>query len=254
MYGDDVTSDVFPDKRYVAPHQMVPAALGKVHDQILHSAMPQLPLFWSEYNATYANQQPITDSTYMGPWLADNIRQCDGLVQEMSYWTFSDVFEEEGIVKTPFYGGYGLIAERGIPKPAFLAFALLHTLGDTRLPMPATVKDMLVTRRADGTLVLAAWNMAEPPGSSVPEKTITIALPGEPATATATMRRVDGAHGDTLSAWKGMGSPMYPSEAQIAALKKVGTLSAPESVAVSGGQMMLKIPSSGLAVVEVKPY
>ncbi len=254
VYGDDVTSDVFPDKRYVAPHQMVPAALGKVHDQILHSAMPQLPLFWSEYNATYANQQPITDSTYMGPWLADNIRQCDGLVQEMSYWTFSDVFEEEGIVKTPFYGGYGLIAERGIPKPAFLAFALLHTLGDTRLPMPATIKDMLVTRRADGTLVLAAWNMAEPPGSSVSEKTITIALPGEPATATATIRRVDGAHGDTLSAWKRMGSPMYPSEAQIAALKKVGTLSAPESVAVSGGQMMLKIPSSGLAVVEVKPY
>ena len=65
----------------------------------------------------------------MGPWLADTIRQCDGLVDEMSYWTFSDVFEEQGVVKQPFYGGYGLIAAGGIPKPAFSVFKMLHQLG-----------------------------------------------------------------------------------------------------------------------------
>ncbi len=42
--------------------------------------------------------------------LANNIRLRDGLTSMMSYWTFSDVFEEQGAVKTPFYGGYGLIA------------------------------------------------------------------------------------------------------------------------------------------------
>ncbi len=251
VYGNDVSMDVFHDQRPVPPHQMVAAAVAKVHEQIEHSAMPRLPLIWSEFNATYANEQAITDSTYMGPWMADTIRQCDGLVQSMSYWSFSDVFEEQGVVKTPFYGGYGLIAERDIPKPALLVFSLLHTLGDTRLPTQA--KDMLVTRRADGTLVFAAWNMAEPPGSSVPEKTITITLAGEAANATASVRRVDGAHGDTLSAWKQMGSPMYPSQLQIASLRKVGTLGAPEPVAVTGGKLTLVIPSSGLAVVEVKP-
>src|SRR2546423_3707632 len=55
-------------------------------------------------------------SPYMGPWLAETVRQCDGLVQDMSYWTFSDVFEEGGVVKTPFYGGFGLLAAGGIPK------------------------------------------------------------------------------------------------------------------------------------------
>ena len=61
---------------------------------------------------------------YMGPWLADHhhAARCDGLVDSMSYWTFSDVFEEQGVVKTPFYGGYGLVAVDGIPKPAFNAF------------------------------------------------------------------------------------------------------------------------------------
>ena len=53
----------------------------------------------------------------------------------MSYWTFSDVFEEQGVVKTPFYGGFGLIAERGIPKPAFRVFELLHELGDQRIAL-----------------------------------------------------------------------------------------------------------------------
>ncbi len=251
VYGDDVSHDVFGDNRPVAGHQMVSAGIAKVHNQIQHSAMPQLPLIWSEFNASYANHQPITDSIYMGPWMADTIRQCDGEVQMMSYWTFSDVFEEQGPVKTPFYGGFGLLAERSIPKPSFLVFSLLHTLGDTRLPAPA--KDVLATRRADGTVVLAAWNMAEPPGSTLPAKTITIALQGLSATTSATVRRVDEAHGDTLRAWKQMGSPAYPTLAQIAELKRVGTLGEPELLPLAGGQLTLTIPSSGLAVVEITP-
>ena len=59
------------------------------------------------------NQQEVSDSAFMGP---SSIRECDGLADIMSYWTFSDVFEEQGVVKTPFYGGYGVIAEGGIPK------------------------------------------------------------------------------------------------------------------------------------------
>ncbi len=258
VYGNDVVADVFPRDKFpnpptVAPHQMVPAALRKVHDEITRSAMPHVPLIWSEFNATYANEQPITDSTYIGPWMADTIRQCDGLVDIMSYWDVSDVFEEQGVVKTPFYGGYGLIAERGIPKPALLAFSLLHTLGETRLPTPAGVNDMLVTRRPDGTVILAAWSLVEPPGSHAAAKQITITIPGLRPTARATVRRVDTEHGDTLDAWKQLGSPAYPSLQQIAQLKKVGTLGEPEPLPLENGRLSLRIPSSGLAVIEIKP-
>src|ERR1022692_4231838 len=58
-----------------------------------------------------------------------------GLTTAMSYWSFSDVFEEQGVVKRPFYGGYGLIAEDDIPKAAFNAFRLLHMLGEERIPV-----------------------------------------------------------------------------------------------------------------------
>ena len=70
----------------------------------------------------------------------------------MSYWTFSDVFEEQGVVKNPFYGGFGLIAAGGIPKPAFNAFKLLHRLGQQRIDLNSN--SALLTRRQDGTLVL----------------------------------------------------------------------------------------------------
>ncbi|TCK74287.1 xylan 1,4-beta-xylosidase [Acidipila rosea] len=249
VYGNDVSKDVFGDNRPIAPHQMVCAAVKKVHDQIKASAQPNMPLIWSEFNATYMNESAITDSTYMGPWMANTIRECNGMTEMMSYWTFSDVFEEQGVIKTPFYGGYGLIAERGIPKPAFNDFALLHRLGTELLPVSSD--DVLVTRRKDGALVLAAWNLVEP-GVTAPPKTITLTLVGVKGGASASIARVDAAHGDTLDAWKSMGSPKDPSEKQIAALRKVGQLGAPEIVPVKDGKLTLTLPPQGLAVVEVR--
>ena len=99
VYGNDAAKDVFHDDRSIPPHQMLFPAVEKVHLEILHSARPDIPLIWSEFNATYMNQQEITDSIYMGPWLAETISRCDGLTHMMSYWTFSDVFEEQGAGK-----------------------------------------------------------------------------------------------------------------------------------------------------------
>ncbi len=249
-YGNDSSQNIFGDNRLIAPHQMVCAAVEKVHQQIKASARPNIPLIWSEFNATYANESPITDSIYMGPWLANTIRECDGKVDIMSYWTFSDVFEEQGIVKTPFYGGYGLIAEDGIPKPAFNVFAMLHHLGDERIT--ESQDDVLVTKRSsDGSLVIAAWNLIEPSATG-PDKTITLELKGVAPDARVTIERSDAEHGDTLAAWKRMGSPRYPTESQIAELKKSSDPGPPEVRRLDGGQLTLTIPPKGLAVVEIR--
>ena len=249
VYGNDSSENVFHDERSVAPHQMVCLAVKKVHEEIEHSARPKIPLIWSEFNATYANEQELTDSIYMGPWMAETISQCDGMVNMMSYWTFSDVFEEQGVVKTPFYGGFGLLAEDGIPKPAFDVFALLHELGDERLP--EALGDVLATRRSDGTLVIAAWNLVEPrvDGKS---KTIAIDLKGIGENAHATIRRVDRSHGDTLDAWKKMGSPKNPTKAQIEALRKASETGPPEVRAIGRHRLILTLPPMGLAVVEIR--
>jgi len=248
VYANDTAQDIFGSQENIPRDQMVCRAVDKVHRQIQSSRMPSLPLIWSEFNASYMNETNVTDAIYMGPWLADTIRQCDGLVDSMSYWTFSDVFEEQGVVKTPFYGGYGLIAEDGIPKPAFNAFKLLHKLGGERLPLDSN--SGLLTRRKDGTLVLALWNYAAP-GQSVPSKTIRLRLKGANPKH-ALISRVDSVHGDANPAYQKFGSPRFPSPAQINELRRAADLPEPEAGHLENGELTVTLPSQGLAVIELQ--
>ena len=248
VYGNDLSQDVFGTQEEISRDRMVCRAVKKVHEQILASAKPELPLVWSEFNASYKNETSVTDATYMGPWLAETIRQCDGLVDMMSYWTFSDVFEEQGVVKGPFYGGFGLIAVDSIPKPAFGAFALLHKLGDERIALDSDFA--LATRRQDGMSVVAIWNYA-PPGEAGAPKSVTLKFKGGSARQ-ASISRVDDEHGDVLPAYEKMGSPQYPTKAQIETLQKAAQLPGPETRKLHEGVLTLTLPSHGLAVIEVK--
>jgi xylan 1,4-beta-xylosidase len=248
VYGNDKSEDVLGTSEDIPRNKMVCRAVKKVHDQIQASARPQLPLIWSEFNASYMNEPAVTDTVYMGPWLADTIRQCDGLVDVMSYWTFSDVFEEQGVVKQPFYGGFGLLAEDGIPKPAFAAFALLHNLGDERLAIDSD--SALVTRKKDGSLVVAVWNYA-PPEQAGASKTGTLRFKGA-RVRKASISRVDREHGDIHSLYEKMGAPRYPTQAQITTLRNAAQLAAAEVRDLQNGELTLDLPSYGLAVIEVK--
>ena len=101
VYANDTAKDVFGTNESIPRTEMVGRAVRKVHDQVKASARPDLPIFWSEYNASYKNEPEVTDATFMGPWLANTIRQSDGLTDMLSYWTFSDVFEEQGVSNSP---------------------------------------------------------------------------------------------------------------------------------------------------------
>ncbi|MBV9147201.1 MAG: glycosyl hydrolase family 39 [Acidobacteria bacterium] len=248
VYANDRAIDVFGTNENIPRDQMVCRAVKHVHEQIRASARPNLPLIWSEYNASYMNEPEITDTEFMGPWLADTIRQCDGSVDVMSYWTFSDVFEEQGVVKQPFYGGFGLVAEYGLPKPAFNAFKILHRLGDRRLPVSSN--SALVTVKS-GAPVIAAWNLVLPGATGSP-KSLTFQFSGLSGTHTATIYRVDSSHGSLLNAYKQIGSPRNPSRQQIDALRRAAALPAPEQVPISGNQLNLNLPQQSLAVIEIK--
>jgi xylan 1,4-beta-xylosidase len=248
VYANDTAEDVFHAEENIPRDQMVCRAVRKVHDEIKASAMPSIPLIWSEFNASYKNETDVTDSIYMGPWLASTISQCDGLVDSMSYWTFSDVFEEQGVVKTPFYGGFGLLAEDGIPKPSFNAFKLLHRLGDERISLASD--SALLTSRNDGTLVLALWNYAAPAENGSP-KTFTLQVKGA-NTPHAFISRVDHDHGDFRSAYEKMGNPRYPTQQQIQQLRQSTDLPPPEDRPIQNGQITITIPAHGLALIELK--
>ncbi len=248
VYGNDKPEDVFGTHENIPRSDMVARAVRKVHDEIRASARPDVPLYWSEYNASYKNEVEVTDSPYIGPWLANTIRLCDGLVDMMSYWTFSDVFEEQGVVQRPFYGGYGLMAAGNIPKAAFNDFRLLHRLGDLRIPNESDAA--LVTRRKDGSLAIAVWNYTAPEETGE-TRSYRIDLKGVSATRVR-VTIVDDHHGSPLALWESMGRPAFPTREQQLELRAAGQLpAAQERARTPGTPIDLVLAPRALSLVEV---
>ena len=250
-YADDTVEDMFGTHEEIAMPERICRAVGKVNGEIAASSEPNLPLFWTEWNVPSYGDSNARDNWYVGPALAHDIDLCDGLVNEMSYWTFDDVFEENGVYHEPFTGGFGLITADQIKKPSFYDFSLLHTLGDERIQNPA--KNLLVTRRKDGTLVVAAWNLVDmnklAQGKS---QSLTLTFTGVPKNARVSIQRVDESHGNPLLLYRSLGSPVSPTQAQIVELNKASALPAPEQRRLSNGQLALTLPINGLAVLEIQ--
>ncbi len=247
-YADDTPEDMLDTTEAVPEDDRVCRAIDKVHRQIKASSMPNLPLFWTEWNVQGLNES--RDTTFVGPSLANTIRECDGSVNEMSFWTFSDVFEEDGPIAKPFEGHFGLRAKGGINKPSYYAFALLHQLGDQRLANPST--NALVTRRPDGSLVIAVWNLVDPgkQGQTVHD---AITFAGMPASSHVTIQTVDDSHGNVLPRYTAMGKPLDPTSAQVEQLNRETALPAPQPAVLQDGRLQLTLEPNALALIDVRP-
>ena len=247
-YADDSTEDLFGTNEDIPMDSRVCLAIKKVHDQIAASVRRGLPLMWTEWNVPSFGSLNARDTVYVGAALADDIWQCDGLVNMMSFWTFSDVFEEDGPKREPFDGGFGLIALGGIEKPSYSAFALLHKLGSQRLGQDSP--NVLVTRRRDGSLAIAAWNLVDPDkmGSA---HSVEFQIGGVPSGSRVRVSRADAEHGNTLAAYRSMGSPQYPTQAQVRELNRVAETASGQTLRLAGGSIELQLPVNGLLLLEV---
>lgn len=110
----------------------ISGAVLDVRLQISASAFPGLPLYFTEWSSSYSSLDPVHDSYINAPYILNSLRGSQGSLQGMSYWTYSDLFEEQGPPPAPFHGGFGLLNREGIRKPAFFAYKYIHALqGDT---------------------------------------------------------------------------------------------------------------------------
>lgn len=245
----DTTEDIPMDER-------VCRAVAKVHAQIKASVTPNLPLFWTEWNVQGNHES--RDTTFVGPALANTIRQCDGLVDQMSFWTFSDVFEEGGPFPKPFLGAFGLRAKGGINKPSFYAFSLLHRLGSERLS--SSSPNVLVTRRSDSSLVIAVWNLVDPPEDRIPSRmskppssAFHLVFQGVVPDAELQVQQVDDDHGNVLPKYASMGNPVDPTDAQVERLNSQTSLGPPSQLKLNRGALDLTLQPNALVLIELGP-
>ncbi|HKV41972.1 MAG TPA: hypothetical protein VJX67_22400 [Blastocatellia bacterium] len=149
----------------------------------------------------------------------------------------------------PFEGHFGLRAKGGINKPSYYDFGLLHKLGDRRVANAAS--NVIVTKRKDGTLAIAVWNLVDP-GKTGSIRTIRLIFNGVRGGANVAISRVDDEHGNTLAAYKTMGSPRYPTEDQIRQLNAATELPPPGRRHLDGNHLDLSLEASALVLVEVE--
>ncbi len=247
-YADDTVENLFGTNEDIPMDDRVCRAVAKVHGEIKSSPMPDLPLFWTEWNVQ--GMQESRDTIFVGPALANTVRECDGLVNMMSFWTFSDVFEEGGPIPQPFVGMFGLRAKGGINKPSYYAYGLLHQLGDARIADAS--KNVIVTKTSDGGLAIAAWNLVDPDQQGT-TKQMDLDFRNLPAAARITIQKVDRDHGNVLPHYAAMGKPLDPTPEQVEELNRHTALPPPEAVKLQGNRLDLSLTPDELVLVKVQP-
>jgi xylan 1,4-beta-xylosidase len=238
---------LFNSKEEIPMDERVCRAAAKVHGEIKSSTKPDLPLIWSEWNMQ--GMMSSRDTIFVGPALANTVRKCDGLVNMLSFWTFSDVFEESAPIPKPFVGMFGLRAKGGINKPSYYSYELLHQLGKERLANQS--KNVIVTKTAEQDLAIAAWNLVDP-GQRGNTQFIDLAFHHVPVDARVTVQRVDADHGNVLKKFVAMGEPADPTPAQVEQLNRATALSAPEGIRLQDGKLRLSLTPNELVLIKVQ--
>ena len=213
------------------------------------------------------------DMSYAAAFVMRNIPLLASL-DVLSWWTFSDIFEEGSMYGMPFYGGYGLQTVHGVKKPVFRAFELLAGAG-TRRARTTVADSAPAFKNASfygGSTISAFATLGGPDGVGDALQVFVANFAGEKGTApapvapvsrnvtivlhaaadaptSALLRRIDDNSTAPFAAWQAMGSPPYPTKSQIAALHAASETRDEMRPLAKDGSLMFEVPAYGVVAV-----
>jgi len=159
VQGGFLDEDGKSDTKLDSSPDAIAGDVRRVRAQIASSPFPNLPLYFSEWGTSYTPRDSVHDSYISAPYILTKLKASQGLVQGMSYWTYTDLFEEPGPPTAPFQGGFGLLNPQSIRKPAFFAYKYLHALQGESL-RTTDPQAMLATQ--DGNIAAVIWDFEQP--------------------------------------------------------------------------------------------
>ncbi|WP_413716375.1 GH39 family glycosyl hydrolase [Sphingomonas sp. R1] len=239
----------------------------KVRKEIAASPFPTLPLFFTEWSTSYTPRDAVHDSYVSAPYILTKLKGVAGAVQGMSYWTYTDLFEEPGPPPTPFHGGFGLMNREGIRKPAWFAYKYLNAVRGRALATSDSYS--LAARNGDQVVALIwDWHQPEQKVSNRPFYTRIVPATAEAAAELAVsglkpgkyrlrVQRTGYRHNDAYSAYIDMGMPKTLSPAQRAELEGL-TRDVPQDAMVlvgRSGRLSYRLPlnTNDVALVTLSP-
>ena len=243
------------DTKLSASNDAIVGDVRKVRREIEASYLPKLPLYFTEWSTSYTPRDPVHDAYLSAPYILSKLKGSEGQLQGMSYWTYSDLFEEPGPPTAPFEGGFGLMNPQGIRKPAWFAYKYLHQLGEQEVKTPDA--QSWVARDAKGGVQVLAWDFQKPdqgnksnrPYYTTVQPTrygapLALELKGmKPGSYTVQVYRTGFKANDAHTAYLEMGKPKSLTQSQVAQLQAL-TVDKPET-------RQVKVAANGTASVQV---
>lgn len=199
------------------------------------SAMPKLELHYTEWSSSYTPSDPSHDSYHQAAYILQKLKQVGTAAQSMSYWVFTDIFEEAGPRIEAFHGGFGLMNTQGIKKPAYFAYQFLNQLAPNELKN--TDARSYATADARGNAQVLLWDYTH----TLPEKInnqqyfvqdlpardkgkVAVNVGGlKPGAYTLTVSQVGYQRNDAYTGYIKMGSPKQLTRPQVTTLKAMAT-------------------------------
>ena len=238
----------------------------RVRKEISASPFPGLPLYFTEWSTSYTPRDSVHDSYISAPYILTKLKASQGLVQGMSYWTYTDLFEEPGPPTAPFQGGFGLLNPQGIRKPAYFAYKYLHALDGSSI---ATDDPQAMLSTKDGNFTGVIWDFEQPdqkvsnrpfytrpvPSHLAAPVTLHVTHLAPNATYTLEVHRTGYHRNDAYTAYLEMGSPKDLNAEQIAKLNELTRdLAETDKVVHSGNNATIEvsIPMNSNDIVLVK--
>ncbi|MEP6938133.1 MAG: glycosyl hydrolase [Rudaea sp.] len=243
--GDDTEAQLAASERSVLRDQA-----RDVRDKV-----GGLPLFYTEWCTSSNPRDAMHDDPYAAAFIVKTVLEANGLVQGYSYWTFSDIFEENYFPSEPFHGGFGLLNIHGIAKPAYRAFQLLHSLGTEIMQVAgqhATVDAWLVRGEKFSTIVLTNFAL---PRHAIGTESVSFAVKSATPLRRATIQRIDLEHANAKRRWEQMGRPGYLSAAMVQELDGMSQLHAEEAEVIAtadGYRLDIEMPAQAVAFVRLE--
>ena len=236
----------------------------RVRQQISKSKFPNLPLYFTEWSTSYNPRDPVHDSYLSAAYILEKLKGSRGLLQGMSYWTYSDIFYEPGPPNGPFHGGFGLMTIDGVRKSAWFAYKYLHALKGREVPT-ADPQSWAASDGKRAAAIVWDWRLPDQKISNRPYYTklhpsaraapVTLRFAHlQPGSYRLTVRRTGFHRNDPDSAWIEMGKPTQLSAPQLAKLQAL-TRDLPERNATvrvtTPGSYSLSLPMNTHDVVLV---
>ncbi len=219
------------DNKLVPDPDSIVGDVRRVREQVNASPMPDLPVHFTEWSTSYNPRDPIHDAYLGAPFILEKLKRTEGLVQSMSYWTYTDLFEEAGPPPASFHGGFGLLNREGIRKASFFAYKYLNELGPQDLR--DTDAESWLTRDGENFAGLI-WNYTTPDMKesdrpyfrklhpATPLAPIDLKVTSlKPGTYRLTLHRTGFHANDAYSRYIAWGMPKDLTATQIAELQKL---------------------------------